>query len=80
MPLLEAVTLPPSPVAETCGRFELLLPDEPLPDEPPPEEERSDPDDMAFAGEAAMDDAAMGRNLSGPYHTVKEALAALDEE
>lgn len=29
---------------------------------------------------AAMDDAVTGRNLSGPYHTVKEAMAALDEE
>ena len=29
---------------------------------------------------AAMDDAATGRNLSGPYRTVKEAMAALDEE
>lgn len=29
---------------------------------------------------AAMDDAVMGRNLSGPYDSVKEALAALDEE
>jgi hypothetical protein len=29
---------------------------------------------------AAMDDAAMERNLSGPYNSVKEALAALDEE
>ena len=25
-------------------------------------------------------DAATGRNLSGPYRTVKEAMAALDEE
>lgn len=29
---------------------------------------------------AAMDDAVTGRNLSGPYDSVKEALAALDEE
>lgn len=29
---------------------------------------------------AAMDDAATGRNLSGPCRTVKEAMAALDEE
>lgn len=29
---------------------------------------------------AAMDDAVTGRNLFGPYHTVKEAMAALDEE
>lgn len=29
---------------------------------------------------AAMDDAVTGRNLSGPYHTVKEAMAALDGE
>lgn len=29
---------------------------------------------------AAMDDATTGRNLSGPYRTVKEAMAALDEE
>lgn len=29
---------------------------------------------------AAMDDAVTGRNLSGPYHTVKEAMATLDEE
>lgn len=29
---------------------------------------------------AAMDDAMTGRNLSGPYHTVREAMAALDEE
>lgn len=29
---------------------------------------------------AAMDDAVTGRNLSGPYHTAKEAMAALDEE
>ena len=29
---------------------------------------------------AAMDDAVTGRNLSGPYNTVKEAMAALDEE
>ena len=29
---------------------------------------------------AAMDDAATGRNLSGLYHTVKEAKAAFDEE
>ena len=29
---------------------------------------------------AAMDDAVTGRNLSGPYHTVKETMAALDEE
>lgn len=28
---------------------------------------------------AAMDDAAAGRNLSGPYRTVKDAMAALDE-
>lgn len=28
----------------------------------------------------AMDDAVTGRNLFGPYHTVKEAMAALDEE
>ena len=29
---------------------------------------------------SAMDDAVTGRNLYGPYHTVKEAIAALDEE
>lgn len=29
---------------------------------------------------AAIDDAATGRNLSGPYTSVNEALAALDEE
>lgn len=29
---------------------------------------------------AAMDDVVTGRNLSGPYDSVKEALAALDEE
>jgi len=29
---------------------------------------------------AAMDDAAAGRNLSGPHRTVKEVMAALDEE
>ncbi len=29
---------------------------------------------------AAMDDAVYGRNLSGPYTTVSEAMAALDEE
>lgn len=29
---------------------------------------------------SAMDDAVTGRNLFGPYHTVKEAMAALDEE
>ena len=29
---------------------------------------------------AAMDDAVTGRNLSGPYDSVEEALAALDEE
>ena len=29
---------------------------------------------------AAMNDAVTGRNLSGPYHTVGEAMAALDEE
>ena len=29
---------------------------------------------------AAMDDAVASRNLSGPYHTVKETIAALDEE
>lgn len=29
---------------------------------------------------AAMDDAVTDGNLSGPYHTVKEAMAALDEE
>ena len=29
---------------------------------------------------AAMDDAAAGRNLSGPYRTVREAMAALDED
>lgn len=29
---------------------------------------------------AAMDDAATGRNLSGPYRTVREAMAALDED
>ena len=29
---------------------------------------------------AAMDDAATGKNLSGPYNTVKEAMAALDKE
>lgn len=28
---------------------------------------------------AAMDDSVRGRNLSGPYHTVKEAMAALEE-
>lgn len=28
---------------------------------------------------AAMDDAVTGRNLSGPYRAVKEAMAALDE-
>lgn len=27
----------------------------------------------------AMDDAVTGRNLSGPYHTVREAMAALEE-
>lgn len=29
---------------------------------------------------SAMDDAVTERNLYGPYHTVKEAIAALDEE
>lgn len=29
---------------------------------------------------AAMDDAVAGRNLSGSYRTVKDAMAALDEE
>lgn len=29
---------------------------------------------------AAMDDAAKGRNLSGPYATVDEMFAALDED
>lgn len=29
---------------------------------------------------AAMDDDATGRGLSDPYRTVKEAIAALDEE
>jgi DNA-damage-inducible protein J len=29
---------------------------------------------------AAMDDAAADRNLSGPFHSVKEVMAALDEE
>lgn len=29
---------------------------------------------------SAMGDAVTGRNLSGPYHTVREAMAALDEE
>lgn len=29
---------------------------------------------------AAMDDAATGRNLSGPYRIVKETIVALDEE
>lgn len=29
---------------------------------------------------AAMDDAASGRNLSGPYRTVRDAMAALEEE
>lgn len=29
---------------------------------------------------AAMDDDATGRGLSDPYRTVKEAMAALDEE
>lgn len=29
---------------------------------------------------SAMDDAVTGRNLFGTYHTVKEAMAALDEE
>lgn len=29
---------------------------------------------------AAMDDAAAGRNLSGPYKSAHEALSALDEE
>ena len=28
---------------------------------------------------AAMDDAVTGRNLSGPYHTVKEAMGVLEE-
>lgn len=28
----------------------------------------------------AMDDAANGRNLSGPYRTVRDAMAALEEE
>ena len=28
----------------------------------------------------AMDDTVTGRNLSGPYHTVKEVMVALDEE
>lgn len=28
---------------------------------------------------AAMDDAASGRSLSGPYRTAREAMAALDE-
>lgn len=28
---------------------------------------------------AAMDDAVAGRNLSGPYHTVREAMDALEE-
>lgn len=29
---------------------------------------------------AAMDDAAAGKNLSGPYRTVRDAMAALDED
>lgn len=29
---------------------------------------------------AAMDDAAAGRNLSGPYLTVRDTMAALDED
>lgn len=29
---------------------------------------------------AALDDAATGGNLSGPYRTVKDAMAALDED
>lgn len=29
---------------------------------------------------AAMDDVTTGRNLSGPYNTVQEAMAALDKE
>ncbi len=28
----------------------------------------------------AMDDAALGRNLSGPYHNVDELMAALEED
>ena len=29
---------------------------------------------------AAMDDAVVGRNLSGPYRSVKEAMDALNKE
>lgn len=46
------------------------------------EERKDEKDRVRFSQEtlAAMDGAMMGRNLSGPYHTVREAMAALDEE
>lgn len=45
-------------------------------------ERKDEKDRFRFSQEtlAAMDDAATGRNLSGPYQTVREAMAALDEE
>lgn len=40
----------------------------------------SNPSGFSSETLAAMDDAALGRNLSGPYYSVKEVKAALDEE
>lgn len=47
-----------------------------------PDGSLSDPENpCGFSQEtlSAMDDAASGRNLSGPYHTVREAMDALEE-
>ena len=40
----------------------------------------SNPNGFSQETLVAMNDAVTGRNLSGPYRTVKEAMAALDEE
>ena len=40
----------------------------------------SNPNGFSQETLAAMNEAVTGRNLSGPYRTVKEAMATLDEE